>query len=150
MRTMWSRIGLVPQKPYLFSGTIASNLRYGDPDATDDDLWRALEDADAAAMVRALPEGLETIVGERGARLSGGEGQRIALARALLRRPALLVLDEPTSALDAASEARVIATIQRLKGRHTIVIVAHREALAASADQTIALDRGRIVRPVAR
>lgn len=142
-RRAWrTHVGYVPQDAFLFHESIRDNLLAARADATDDDLWKALENADAAGMVRALPEGLETIAGERGTRLSGGEAQRIALARALLREPALLVLDEPTSALDADSEARIAATLARLKGRHTIVIVAHRQALAAIADHTIALERG--------
>ena len=142
-RRAWrAHVGYVPQDAFLFHESIRDNLLAARADATDDDLWRALESADAAGMVRTLPGGLETIAGERGTRLSGGEAQRIALARALLREPALLVLDEPTSALDADSEARIAATLARLKGRHTIVIVAHRQALAAIADHTIALDRG--------
>ena len=147
-RRAWRRhVGYVPQDAFLFHESIRDNLLAARADATDDDVWRALERADAAGMVRALPDGLETIAGERGTRLSGGEAQRIALARALLREPALLVLDEPTSALDGDSEARIIATLERLKGRHTIVIVAHRQALAAIADHVIALERGRLVQP---
>ena len=142
-RRAWrTHVGYVPQDAFLFHEPIRDNLLAARPDAAEEDLWRALEAAGAAELVRALPDGLDTIAGERGTRLSGGEAQRIALARALLREPALLVLDEPTSALDAESEARIIATIDRLKGRHTIVIVAHRQALAAIADHTIALDRG--------
>jgi ATP-binding cassette subfamily C protein len=143
-RRAWrAHVGYVPQDAFLFHESIRDNLLAARPGAADAELWEALEAADATNLVRSLPDGLETIAGERGTRLSGGEAQRIALARALLRHPALLVLDEPTSALDADSEARIIATIERLKGRHTIVIVAHRQALAAIADQTIALDRGR-------
>ena len=143
-RRAWRRhVGYVPQDAFLFHESIRDNLLAARADASDDDLWRALERADAADLVRALPAGLETIAGERGTRFSGGEAQRIALARALVREPALLVLDEPTSALDAASEARIIATIQRLRGRHTIVVVAHRQALAAIADRAITLEKGR-------
>jgi ATP-binding cassette, subfamily C, bacterial len=146
-RLAWRRhVGYVPQDAFLFHESIRDNLLAARPAATGDEIWSALEAADAAALVRALPEGLETIAGERGTRLSGGEAQRIALARALLRHPALLVLDEPTSALDGESESRIIATLERLRGRHTIVIVAHRQALAAIADHVIALDRGRVRR----
>ena len=145
-RRAWRRhVGYVPQDAFLFDETIRDNLLAGRPHATEDALWHALEEAGAAAAVRGLPAGLDTVAGERGARLSGGEAQRIALARALLREPALLVLDEPTSALDAGAEARIIDTIERLRGRHTILVVAHRERLAAIADLTIALDGGRVV-----
>jgi ATP-binding cassette subfamily C protein len=144
-RRAWrAHVGYVPQDAFLFHESIRENLLAAQPGATDADLWGALEAADAAGLVRSLPDGLETVAGERGTRLSGGEAQRIALARALLRHPALLVLDEPTSALDADSEARIIATIERLRGRHTIVIVAHRQALAAIADHVVALERGRL------
>jgi ATP-binding cassette, subfamily C, bacterial len=146
-RRAWRRrVGYVPQDAFLFNATVRDNLLAGSPGASDADLWAALEAADAGDLVRGLPDGLETIAGERGTRLSGGEAQRIALARALLRAPALLVLDEPTSALDADSESRIVRTIQRLSGRHTIVIVAHRQALSAIASHTIRLDRGRVQR----
>jgi ATP-binding cassette subfamily C protein len=144
-RRWWrTQVGYVPQDAFLFDDTIRSNLLVANPDAREDALWAALDEADGAAFVRALPQGLDTPAGERGTRLSGGERQRIALARALLRRPQLLVLDEPTSALDNDSEARIAQTLQRLKGRLTILVVAHRPALLAIADQVITLENGQV------
>ncbi|HEY2834738.1 MAG TPA: ABC transporter ATP-binding protein, partial [Sporichthyaceae bacterium] len=140
-----SRVAVVPQDPYLFTETIAANLRWASPQATDKDLWVALREAAADAFVAALPAGLDTMVGDRGIRLSGGERQRIALARALLRRPTLIVLDEPTSALDTQTEQLVRATLARLHGRHTVLIVAHRLSTARDADQIVVLDAGRVV-----
>jgi len=143
-RRSWRRqVGYVPQDAFLFHESIRANLCAARPEADEAALWAALEDADVADAVRALPDGLDTIVGERGDRLSGGERQRVALARALVRGAALLVLDEPTSALDAESEARIATTLERLRSRYTILIVAHRTALSARADTTITLARGR-------
>jgi ATP-binding cassette subfamily C protein len=140
-----SRVAVVPQDPYLFTETIAANLRWAAPQASDEDLWDALRDAAVDTFVAALPDGLETLVGDRGIRLSGGERQRIALARALLRRPTLIVLDEPTSALDTETEQVVRATLARLHGRHTVLIVAHRLSTARDADKIVVLDGGRVV-----
>jgi ATP-binding cassette subfamily C protein len=136
-------VALVPQETFLFNDTIAANLRLADESIDDAQLWRALELADAAELVRAKPAGLETSVGDRGQALSGGERQRIAIARAVLRRPRLLILDEATSALDAASEARVVEAIRSLRGETTIVIVTHRPALLDAADYVIALEDGK-------
>ena len=140
----WQRhVALVPQETFLFNDTIAANLRLADNKIDDEQLWWALELADAADLVRAKPAGLETPVGDRGQALSGGERQRIAIARALLRRPRLLILDEATSALDSASEARVVEAIRSLRGEMTIIIVTHRPALLDAADYVIALEEGR-------
>jgi ATP-binding cassette subfamily C protein len=142
----WRRsAGYVPQDPFLFHDTLRANLSCAAPDATESDLWDALKQAAAAGFVRALPEGLDTVVGDRGARLSGGERQRIALARALLRRPAFLLLDEATSSLDAESQARIEEAIQRLHGRMTILVIAHRLSSLRGADRVAVLDKGRIV-----
>lgn len=141
-RRAWRRhVGYVPQDAFLFHDTIRANLLAEADDAT---LWAALEQAAIADTVRTLPEGLDTVVGERGDRLSGGERQRLVLARALMRRPALLVLDEPTSALDPETEQRIAATLQALHGRLTILLVAHRPSLWALADRVIRLDGGRV------
>lgn len=143
-RRAWRRqVGYVPQESFLFHATVRANLLATADDAT---LWQALDQAAAADVVRRLPQGLDTVVGERGDRLSGGEKQRIALARALLRRPALLVLDEPTSALDPETEALVTATLRALHGTLTIVVVAHRQALSDLADRVIRLEAGQVVR----
>ena len=141
---LWQRhVALVPQETFLFNDSIAANLRLADPDIDDGQLWKALELADAAELVRAKPAGLETPVGDRGQALSGGERQRIAIARALLRRPRLLILDEATSALDSASEARVVEAMRSLRGQMTIVIVTHRPAVLAAADYVIEVESGR-------
>ncbi len=145
-RTAWrQRTAIVPQDPFLFHDTIAANLRLARPDADIQALWGALEQAAAADFVRALPSGLDTVVGDRGARLSGGERQRIVLARALLRQPALLVLDEATAALDAGTEAAVARALAALRGSCTMVVVAHRPGTVQSADHVLLLDAGKLV-----
>lgn len=144
-RRAWrSKVAYVQQEPVLFSGTIRENLAWADPVASEADLLRALGDA-SAGFVAALPQGLDTPVGESGHQLSGGERQRIVLARALLRQPALLILDEATSALDRENEEAIVAAIARLRGRLTILIIGHRGALQAAADQVITLRDGQIV-----
>lgn len=139
------QIAYVPQDVFLLHGSIATNLRIAKADASDAEMWAALEWANARSFVAALPAGLDTIVGDRGSRLSGGERQRIALARALLRRPRLLILDEATSALDIAAQAKIEAAIAHLRGHMTILAIAHTPSLVALADRIVHLDRGRIV-----
>ncbi len=139
------QVGWVPQEPVLLSGSVAQALRLGRPGATEAELWEALEQAHAAAFVRALPRGLEEEVGERGAALSGGQRQRLAIARAFLRRPSLLLLDEPTSALDAGSEAEVQAGLKTLMRGRTTLVVAHRLATVREADAIVVLEEGRVV-----
>jgi ATP-binding cassette subfamily C protein len=142
----WRRqVAVVPQDPFLFHDTIRANLLLADPQATEVDLWAALEDAGAADFVRALPQGLDTIAGDRGGAVSGGERQRLAIARALLRRPRLLILDEATSALDGGSEALVLETLDRLRGRLTILAVTHRDATRRAADRVLELAAGQVV-----
>lgn len=142
----WRRqVAVVPQDPFLFHDTIRANLLLAAPMATEADLWTALADAAAAGFVRALPQGLDTIVGDRGGAVSGGERQRLAIARALLRRPRLLILDEATSALDGGSEALVLETLDRLRGRLTILAVTHREATRRTADRVLELAAGRVL-----
>jgi len=140
-----SQIGLVPQDSVLFAGTLADNLRYGAADASLDELCAALEAASASAFVEALPEGLETRIGEDGAGLSGGQRQRLAIARALLKRPRLLLMDEATSALDAQSEEAIRRTMRSLKGRCTVLIIAHRLSTVVEADRIVVLDGGRVI-----
>lgn len=137
-------VTLVPQQAMLFEGTIRSNLAYARPEATEAELWDALEDADLAAMVRALPLGLETPVGERGQSLSGGQRQRLALARALVARPSALLLDDCTSALDAATEARIQDALQLERDGQTVVIVSHKASSIRRADRIVVLEQGRI------
>ncbi|WP_207934392.1 thiol reductant ABC exporter subunit CydD [Actinomadura sp. KC06] len=132
-----ARIAWVPQRPHLFSGTIAANIRLGRPDASDADVRAAARAANALPFIDALPSGLDTQLGERGLGLSAGQRQRIALARAFLRDAPLLLLDEPTSNLDIESEAAVLDAVGRLAASRTVILVAHRPALAALADRTI-------------
>jgi ATP-binding cassette, subfamily B, multidrug efflux pump len=144
-QALWRRIGLVPQKPYLFSGTVASNLRFGDSSATDEDLWRALEIAQAADFVRAMRDGLEAPIAQGGASVSGGQRQRLAIARALVHRPEIFLFDDSFSALDLATDARLRAALRSQVSDASIVIVAQRVSSIIDADQIVVLDDGRIV-----
>jgi ATP-binding cassette subfamily B protein len=140
-----ARIALVPQETVIFAASARDNLRYGRWDAGDDALWDAAEAANAASFLRDLPQGLDTFMGEGGARLSGGQRQRIAIARAILRNAPLLLLDEATSALDAESERLVQASLERLMADRTTMVIAHRLATVRAADRIIVMDGGRIV-----
>ena len=142
---LWSRIGIVPQRPYLFSGTVASNLRYGNPDATDDELWHALEVAQARDFVEAMPEGLDAPIAQGGTNVSGGQRQRLAIARALVRKPEIFVFDDSFSALDTATDARLRAALARDVTDATMIVVAQRVSTIVDADQIIVLDDGRVV-----
>ncbi|MFZ1578118.1 MAG: ABC transporter ATP-binding protein, partial [Nostocoides sp.] len=142
---LWSRIGLIPQKPFLFSGTVASNLRYGDPDATDEQLWQALRVAQAEDFVRAMPEGLAAPISQGGTNVSGGQRQRLAIARALVRRPAVYLFDDAFSALDVATDARLRAALGPVTRDATIIVVAQRVSTIIDADQIIVLEDGRVV-----
>jgi ATP-binding cassette subfamily B protein len=139
------RIALVPQETVIFAASARDNLRYGQWDAGDEQLWAAAEAANAAEFLRRLPEGLDTFMGEGGARLSGGQRQRIAIARALLRDAPLLLLDEATSALDADSERLVQTALERLFESRTTIVIAHRLATVRAADRIVVMDQGRIV-----
>ena len=140
-----ARIAMVPQETVIFAASARDNLRYGNWDADDAALWEAAEAANAAEFLRKLPDGLDTFMGEGGARLSGGQRQRIAIARALLRQAPLLLLDEATSALDAESERLVQDALDRLMANRTTVVIAHRLATVRAADRIIVMDDGRIV-----
>ncbi|WP_280400515.1 ABC transporter ATP-binding protein [Nocardia carnea] len=140
-----SRISLVPQKAYLFSGTVASNLRYGDPEASDEELWRCLEIAQAADFVRAMPQGLETPVAQGGTTVSGGQRQRLAIARALVRKPRVYLFDDSFSALDVATDARLRAALRPETADAAVLIVAQRIATIRDADQIVVLEDGDMV-----
>jgi len=136
---------MVPQETVMFAASARDNLRYGNWDASDDQLWEAARDANAEEFLRALPQGLDTFMGEGGARLSGGQRQRIAIARALLRDAPLLLLDEATSALDAESERLVQDALDRLMEHRTTIVIAHRLATVRAANRIVVMDKGQIV-----
>jgi ATP-binding cassette subfamily B protein len=142
LELLWSRIGLVPQKPFLFSGTVASNLRHADPDATDDDLWAALEVAQATDFVSAMPGGLDAPITQGGTNVSGGQRQRLAIARALVRKPSIYLFDDSFSALDLATDARLRAALVPWTADAAVVIVAQRVSTIANADQILVLEDG--------
>ncbi|MFF9847812.1 ABC transporter ATP-binding protein [Streptomyces litmocidini] len=142
---MAKTVGLVPQKPYLFSGTVATNLRYGKPDATDEELWHALEVAQAADFVRKLEHGLDAPVSQGGANFSGGQRQRLAIARVLVARPRLYLFDDSFSALDPRTDARLRTALREETADSTVVIVAQRVSTIRHADRIVVLDRGRTV-----
>jgi ATP-binding cassette subfamily B protein len=141
---LWSRIGLVPQKPYLFSGTVASNLRYGDAEATDTELWDALRIAQAEQFVRAMG-GLEAPIAQGGTNVSGGQRQRLAIARAIVKRPDIYLFDDSFSALDLSTDARLRRALRPATANSTVVVVAQRVSTIVDADHVIVLDDGRIV-----
>ncbi|QLQ39255.1 ABC transporter ATP-binding protein [Micromonospora robiginosa] len=142
---LWRRIGLVPQRPYLFSGTVASNLRYGNPDATDADLWAALEIAQARDFVSEMPGGLDAPIAQGGTNVSGGQRQRLAIARALVRRPEIYLFDDSFSALDLGTDARLRAALKAVTADAAVVIVAQRVSTIVDADQIIVLEDGGVV-----
>ncbi|ORI18919.1 multidrug ABC transporter ATP-binding protein [Rhodococcus sp. 1163] len=140
-----SEIGLIPQKPYLFSGTIATNLRYGKSDATDEELWEALEIAQGADFVRKMPDGLETAVAQGGTTVSGGQRQRLAIARALVRRPSIYLFDDSFSALDLTTDANLRGALKPVMKDACMIVVAQRVSTIVDADQILVLDDGRPV-----
>jgi ATP-binding cassette subfamily B protein len=142
---LWGRIGLVPQKPYLFSGTVASNLRFADPNATDAELWAALTIAQAADFVAAMPGGLDAPIAQGGSNVSGGQRQRLAIARALVRKPEIYLFDDSFSALDLATDARLRAALAPHTRDATVVIVAQRVSTIMNASQILVLEDGETV-----
>jgi len=143
-----AQVGFVSQDTVLFHDTLRANLNWARPDATEDEMWQVLKMAAADEMVRRLPAGLDTVVGDRGVLFSHGERQRLAIARALLRKPALLVLDEATNSLDGDNEARVLDAIEKLHGSLTIILIAHRFSTVRRADAIYSFDRGRVAQSV--
>ena len=142
---LWSHLGLVPQRPYLFTGTVASNLRYGDPDATDDELWEALRIAQGEDFVRAMPDGLESAIAQGGTNVSGGQRQRLAIARALVSKADVYLFDDAFSALDVATDARLRAALRPVTREATVVVVAQRVSTIVHADRIVVLDDGEVV-----
>ncbi|HEY8238317.1 MAG TPA: ABC transporter ATP-binding protein [Candidatus Limnocylindrales bacterium] len=142
---LWARLGVIPQKAFLFSGTVASNLRFGDASATDEQLWHALEVAQAADFVREMEGGLEAPITQGGTNVSGGQRQRLAIARALVKRPAILIFDDAFSALDVGTDSRLRAALDRDMGDATRIVVAQRVGTIMKADRILVMDEGRIV-----
>ena len=142
---LWAHIGLVPQRPYLFTGTVASNLRYGDPHATDDELWAALRVAQAEDFVREMPDGLESPIAQGGTNVSGGQRQRLAIARALVSKAGVYLFDDAFSALDVATDARLRAAMRPVTRDAAVIVVAQRVSSIISADRIVVLDDGLVV-----
>lgn len=145
MELLWGRIGYVPQKPFLFSGTVASNLRFSKPDATDDEMWEALRIAQAADFVEAMPEGLEGPINQGGSNVSGGQRQRLAIARAVIRKPAIYLFDDSFSALDLRTDSNLRAALGPVTLGSTVIVVAQRVTSIMNADQIVVLEDGRVV-----
>ena len=142
---LWSEIGLIPQKPFLFSGTVRSNLQHGKPTASDDEMWQALETAQAKSFVQAMPGGLDAEISQGGTNVSGGQRQRLAIARALVKRPRLFVFDDSFSALDLKTDAQLRQALKRDTEGATVIMVAQRVSTIMDAEQILVLDNGRIV-----
>ena len=142
---LWRLIGIIPQKPYLFTGTVRSNLQFGAPDATDEELWHALEVAQARPFVEAMEGGLDAPIAQGGTNVSGGQRQRLAIARAIARRPSIYLFDDSFSALDYATDAALRAALVPETRDATVVVVAQRVATIRNADRIVVLDDGRIV-----
>nr|WP_061961967.1 ABC transporter ATP-binding protein [Demequina flava] len=145
MEPLWARMGLVPQRPYLFSGTVASNLRYGAEDATEEELWEALRVAQGDDFVAAMPDGLDSPIAQGGTTVSGGQRQRLSIARALVRKPQVLLFDDSFSALDTATDARLRAALGEAATDATVIVVAQRVSSIVEADQILVLEDGEII-----
>ena len=145
MDTLWARIGLVPQKAFLFRGTVADNLRYGKPDATEEEMWRALEIAQARDFVEAMPDQLDATIAQGGSSLSGGQRQRMAIARAVIRQPDIYLFDDSFSALDLTTDARLRAALKPVTRNAAVVIVAQRVATIRQADVIVVMEDGAVV-----
>jgi ATP-binding cassette subfamily B multidrug efflux pump len=142
---LWSKVGYVPQKPFLFSGTVASNLRFGRPDASEGELWEALEVAQASGFVQAMPDGVDSPITQGGSNVSGGQRQRLCIARALVAKPEIYVFDDSFSALDLATDARLRAALKPYTAQAAVLIVAQRVSTITDADQILVLEDGEII-----
>jgi ATP-binding cassette subfamily B multidrug efflux pump len=142
---VWASVGLVSQRPYLFTGTIATNLRYGRPDATDDELWEALEITQARDFVEAMPGRLDAPIAQGGTNVSGGQRQRLAIARAVVKQPHIYLFDDSFSALDYATDAALRRSLRQVTAQSAAVIVAQRVSTIRSAERIVVLERGRVV-----
>ena len=145
LRALREAVGVVTQESFLFNGSIRENLLMGKPDATDVELWRAVDAANARQFIERLPDGLESVVGERGVKLSVGEKQRLSIARALLKDPPILILDEATASVDTATERLIQEALEHLMANRTSIVIAHRLSTIVHADQILVLDHGRII-----
>src|SRR5204862_3006871 len=145
IRVLRENIGLVTQESFLFNGSIRENLLMGKPNATDAELWRAVDVANAREFIERLPEKLESVVGERGVKLSVGEKQRLSIARALLKDPPILILDEATASVDTTTERLIQEALEHLMANRTSIVIAHRLSTIVHADQILVLDHGRII-----
>ena len=145
LERLWSGIGLVPQRPFLFSGTVASNLRFGREDATDEEIWKALEIAQAKDFVEEMPDGLDSRIAQGGTNVSGGQRQRLSIARAIVHNPDILVFDDSFSALDLTTDARLRQALWRELPHVTKIVVAQRVSTITDADRIIVLDDGKMV-----
>jgi ATP-binding cassette, subfamily B, multidrug efflux pump len=144
LESLWSRLAVVPQTAYLFKGTVAQNLRFGKPDATDEELWRALEIAQGRDFITEMDGGLDAHIDQGGTNVSGGQRQRLAIARAIVKRPAIYLFDDCFSALDAGTDARLRAALRADTKEATVLIVAQRVSTIMHADRIIVLDEGRV------
>ena len=144
-RSLRAAIGIVPQDTVLFNSSIFDNIRYGKPEASDEEVYTAIRMAHLEGFIKQLPEGVDTMVGERGLKLSGGEKQRVAIARTILKRPPILLFDEATSSLDSKSERSILAALEEIAQGHTSLVIAHRLSTIVDADRIVVLDQGVIV-----
>ncbi|MDC0598966.1 ATP-binding cassette domain-containing protein, partial [Gammaproteobacteria bacterium] len=145
LHSLRSAIGVVPQDTVLFNDTISENIRYGRPDASQEEVQEVIRLAHLDGFIKQLPKGMDTIVGERGLKLSGGEKQRVAIARTILKRPSILVFDEATSSLDSKTERAILKAMKEVSEGHTSLVIAHRLSTVVDADRILVLDKGKIV-----
>ena len=144
LESLWSEIGLVPQRAFLFGGTVGQNLRYGKADASDEELWRALDVAQGSDFIGELPEKLESRVAQGGTNFSGGQRQRLSIARALVKKPQILIFDDSFSALDYTTDSKLRSALHNEMGHTTMIVVAQRVSTILQADQIVVLDQGRV------